>query len=560
MFANMKIGVRLGLGYGLLVVLMAVLIWEGVHGMSGINASLERIVKVNTVRILLANDSENQIATVTLNLRNLINETDTNKHPPMNKIIVDARAKYDEDMKKLMEMTARDDSKSHELFARIKDAQENARLLNNKVVELVAANNKAEAIALLNREAGPAVDKWRELVANLVDHNVERSKMRYAECTEEYVTSRNIMFGVGGAAILIALITSLFLTRSITIPLKEAVGVANRLAAGDLTVEVEVTGEDETGQLLTAMKEMVGKLRQVVGEVFSASDNVAFGSQELSATAQQMSQGATEQAASAEEISSSMEEMASNIRQNTDYAIQTEKISIKSSIAAKDGGKAVVETVAAMKEIATRISIIEEIARQTNLLALNAAIEAARAGVHGKGFAVVASEVRKLAERSQAAAGEISTLSTHSVAIAERAGDMLTKMVPDIEKTSELVQEITASSREQDSGAEQVNKAIQQLDQVIQQNASASEEMASTSEELSSQAKQLQSAISFFDIGNSGLRTAASAGRKSAHKVQIAHSKSSSVAFAPAKRTGGGINLQLGQAGPDHLDDEFEKF
>ena len=478
----------------------------------------------------------------------------------MNKTIVEARAKYNEDFKKLMEMTNKDDTKSHELFTKIKDAQDNARLLDNKVIEFVAANNKVEAIAVLNKEAGPAVEKWRELVANLVDHNMERSKLRYEECVEEYVSSRNIMFGVGGAAILIALITSLFLTRSIIIPLKEAVGVANRLAAGDLTVEVEVTGEDETGQLLTAMKEMVGKLKQVVGEVFSASNNVAFGSQELSASAQQMSQGATEQAASAEEISSSMEEMVSNIRQNTDYAMQTEKISIKSSVAAKDGGKAVVETVAAMKEIASKISIIEEIARQTNLLALNAAIEAARAGVHGKGFAVVASEVRKLAERSQSAAGEISSLSTHSVAVAERAGDMLTKMVPDIQKTSELVQEITASSREQDSGAEQVNKAIQQLDQVIQQNASASEEMASTSEELSSQAKQLQSAISFFDIGSSGLRTAASAGRKPARKVQIAHRKSSSAALAPAKKTSGGINLQLGQAGPDQMDDEFEKF
>jgi methyl-accepting chemotaxis protein len=241
--------------------------------------------------------------------------------------------------------------------------------------------------------------------------------------------------------------------------------------------------------------------------------------------------------------------------------MQTEKISIKSSIDAKEGGKAVVETVAAMKEIATKISIIEEIARQTNLLALNAAIEAARAGEHGKGFAVVASEVRKLAERSQSAAGEISTLSTRSVAIAEQAGEMLTKMVPDIQKTSELVQEITASSKEQDTGAEQINKAIQQLDQVIQQNASASEEMASTSEELSSQAEQLQDSISFFNIGSAGGRrpSAAAARKPAAHKVQIAHARKASP--APVKRSsGGGINLQLGQAGPDHLDDEFEKF
>jgi methyl-accepting chemotaxis protein len=255
-----------------------------------------------------------------------------------------------------------------------------------------------------------------------------------------------------------------------------------------------------------------------------------------------------------------MEEMASSIRQNTDNAMQTEKISIKSSTDAKDGGKAVVETVAAMKEIATKISIIEEIARQTNLLALNAAIEAARAGEHGKGFAVVASEVRKLAERSQTAAGEISSLSTRSVAIAEQAGEMLTKMVPDIQRTAELVQEITASSKEQDTGAEQINKAIQQLDQVIQQNASASEEMASTSEELSSQAEQLQDSISFFNIGNQVRRPSTTATRKPAKKMQIAHAKSS-VAAAPAKRkSGGGVNLQLGNAGPDNLDDEFEKY
>jgi methyl-accepting chemotaxis protein len=251
-----------------------------------------------------------------------------------------------------------------------------------------------------------------------------------------------------------------------------------------------------------------------------------------------------------------MEEMASSIRQNTDNAMQTEKISMKSSTDAKEGGKAVIETVAAMKEIATKISIIEEIARQTNLLALNAAIEAARAGEHGKGFAVVASEVRKLAERSQSAAGEISSLSTRSVAIAEQAGDMLTKMVPDIQKTSELVQEITASSKEQDTGAEQINKAIQQLDQVIQQNASASEEMASTSEELSSQAEQLQDSISFFNIGNQARRPIAGNARKPAKKVQIAHAKNSVI---PAKQSGG-IHLQLGQAGPDHMDDEFEKF
>ncbi|MBI5559081.1 MAG: PAS domain-containing protein, partial [Deltaproteobacteria bacterium] len=257
------------------------------------------------------------------------------------------------------------------------------------------------------------------------------------------------------------------LTRNVG-ALKGITDTAGLVAQGNLMVELKKRSDND--ELMESLSAMVAKLKEVVMEVQAAADNVAAGSQELSATAQEMSQGATEQAASAEEISASMEEMAANIRQNTDNAMQTEKIAVKSSSDAKEGGKAVSETVNAMKQIATKISIIEEIARQTNLLALNAAIEAARAGEHGKGFAVVASEVRKLAERSQSAAGEISKLSTSSVAIAETAGNMLNKMLPDIQKTAELVQEISASSKEQDSGAEQINKAIQQLDQVIQQN------------------------------------------------------------------------------------------
>ncbi|MBJ6725496.1 HAMP domain-containing methyl-accepting chemotaxis protein [Geomesophilobacter sediminis] len=247
---------------------------------------------------------------------------------------------------------------------------------------------------------------------------------------------------------------------------------------------------------------IIRSIRAVVTDVMRASDNVAAGSQQMASGAEELSQGATEQAAAAEEASSSMEEMSSNIRQNADNALQTEKIALKSAADAHESGKAVNQTVLAMREIAGKISIIEEIARQTNLLALNAAIEAARAGEHGKGFAVVASEVRKLAERSQKAAGEISELSSTSVEVAEQAGRMLTEMLPNIQKTAELVQEITAACKEQDAGAEQINKAIQQLDQVIQQNASAAEEMSTTAEELSTQADQLQTSISLLNAGN----------------------------------------------------------
>ncbi|HOW53709.1 MAG TPA: methyl-accepting chemotaxis protein [Syntrophorhabdaceae bacterium] len=288
--------------------------------------------------------------------------------------------------------------------------------------------------------------------------------------------------------------------RRLTTPLKACVSAAQRLADGDLAVDIKTGGSDETGQLLSAMKNMVDNLKSVVQDVNSAAQNVASGSQQMSSSSQQMSEGATMQAASAEEVSSSMEEMSSNIKQNADNAHQTEKIALKAADDAKEGGQAVTETVSAMKEIATKISIIEEIARQTNLLALNAAIEAARAGEHGKGFAVVATEVRKLAERSQTAAAEISKLSGSSVEVAEKAGEMLTRIVPDIQKTAELVQEISAASNEQNTGADQINKAIQQLDQVIQQNASATEEMASTSEELSSQAENLKTAIGYFKL------------------------------------------------------------
>jgi methyl-accepting chemotaxis protein len=305
-------------------------------------------------------------------------------------------------------------------------------------------------------------------------------------------------------AAVIGLIIAFLISIDITRPIAKVVDVAKKMANGDLDISIDIQRKDEVGVLIDAFKQMADKLRNIVVDIRSVSENVASGSQEISSSAQMLSQGATQQASSVEETSASMEEMGSNIQQNADNSQQTEKISLKAANDAENSGKAVTEAMSAMKEIATKISIIEEIARQTNLLALNAAIEAARAGEHGKGFAVVAAEVRKLAERSQNAAGEISELSSTSVNVAERAGEMLTKLVPDIQKTSELVQEISASSAEQNSGVGQIQNAIQQLDSVIQQNASATEEMASTTEELSSQAQQLQETISFFKLDGAG--------------------------------------------------------
>lgn len=305
---------------------------------------------------------------------------------------------------------------------------------------------------------------------------------------------------------LLVILTAVYFTvRSIVNPIKKAVMFAKAISSGNLTISPDaifLKRKDEIGDLARALGNMQNKLQSVVNDVRRASDIVASGSEQMSSSAQQMSQGSTEQAASAEELSSSIEEIGSSIRQNADNALHTEKIAAKAAVDTNDGGQSVVKTVEAMNEIASKIVIIEEIARQTNLLALNAAIEAARAGEHGRGFAVVASEVRKLAERSQIAAADISTLAASSVNIADMAGVKLKKIVPDIRKTAELIQEISAASNEQTKGVEQINIAVHQLDEVIQQNASASEEMSSMAEELSSQAIQLQRTISYFHAGD----------------------------------------------------------
>jgi methyl-accepting chemotaxis protein len=345
--------------------------------------------------------------------------------------------------------------------------------------------------------------------------------------------------------------------------LNAASHVAERISEGDLTVQAKALSEqDMLGQALIRMLE---NLRNTVNEVTAAATQVANGSEELSSTSQQLSQGATEQAASAEECTSSMEEMASSVQQNADNARQTDKIASKAAEDAKCGGDAVNRTVQAMKEVAEKISIIEEIARKTDLLALNAAVEAARAGEHGKGFAVVASEVRKLAERSQTAAAEISRLTTDGVNTAEDAGQLLTKLVPDIQKTAELVREIAAASNEQSTGAGQVNKAIQQLDTVIQQNASASEETASTAEELSNQAEVLQSSISFFKLGTS-------AHAQTVQPRRTVKEKESSTVTAPSPRkdvsralhagksNGATIELGANTGGSDAQDKEFATY
>lgn len=307
------------------------------------------------------------------------------------------------------------------------------------------------------------------------------------------------------SALIIGFVVSILFSRSISSGIEKSLVIAETLSQGKLDVDVDadfLARKDEVGALTRSMNSMVEKLKEVVMTIHSGSDNILSASLQLSSNSQQMSQGASEQASSAEEVSASMEQMAANIQQNTENARIAEKITIAGSESISKGNAAASEAVIAMKQIAEKVSIISDIAFQTNILALNAAVEAARAGEQGRGFAVVAAEVRKLAERSKVAAEEITKLTVSGVKVSEEAGNLLSVIVPEVEKNVRLIQEIAAASIEQGTGSDQVNSAIQQLNQVTQQNAASSEEMATSAEELASQAEQLKEAVSYFQISS----------------------------------------------------------
>jgi methyl-accepting chemotaxis protein len=481
----------------------------------------------------------------------------------------------------------------------------------DKMLALSRQNKNAEAAQVM-KDSKPLYEDMSADALKLVELNVAGGQAASATGDRVYADARALFIGLMIAALAIGIVAALWISRTVTIGLRKVAVAVEAVAIGDLDQEIAATTNDEIKDLIDtvnvmtanlrataaladavadgdltvqpkplsdkdtlglALERMVERLRGVVSDALSASDNVSSGSQELSSASEQVSQGATEQASAAEQASASMEEMASNIKQNADNASQTEKIARQSSKDAELSGEAVARAVEAMRTIAEKITIVQEIARQTDLLALNAAVEAARAGEHGRGFAVVASEVRKLAERSQTAATEIGAVSSETVKAAQSAGDMLTNLVPNIRKTAELVSEISAACREQDIGASQINEAIQQLDKVTQQNASASEQMSATSEELAAQAEELQASISYFRIAQgSAHRAPVVALRPAAKRTTPAKPATQASALSrPAPRRGRGavgaqqalaqgFALDLSQGGADAADDDFTNY
>lgn len=394
-----------------------------------------------------------------------------------------------------------------------------SRIYNNVMVPEMEKINQTlllivpevdESIALYNQlnhlmvnESGVLHKKTRATLAQMVGMSIEASDEQLRKGDMIAISSNSSLMVAIVIGVVLALVLSYIITKVITNGLRRGGLLAELVSKGDLTVTFDndlMVQKDEIGDLARSLQFMVNKLRDVITNVNVGAENIVVASEQMNTASQQMAQGANEQASSAEEVSASMEEMAANISQNTHNAKETERIAIGVSLGIKNVSVSASESLNSIRNIADKISIISEISRQTNILALNAAVEAANAGIHGKGFAVVAAEVRKLAETSKIAADEIVQLASKSVDVTEKAGLLMAQLIPEVEKTALLVQEIASASIEQNSGANQVNSAIQQLNQVTQQNASSSETLATSSEELSSQAEQMKDHISFFKV------------------------------------------------------------
>nr|WP_298102401.1 methyl-accepting chemotaxis protein [uncultured Shinella sp.] len=560
------IKLKLFLTFGFMIAVLLGTAGYGIMSLGGLNTTLGDVLNGPAERLKLAQSLNNlQLQQIRYQKNMLLsaNATETNSYIGQSD---EARKAFDATFE---EVLAKATEQGKVMWNKLAAFTTDFRRDDDRIRTLALAGDMAGATRISTTDARAVTNEIDNLLGEVV--KLEEGRLDEAEVNAQaqYEGTRTLMVAAAAIAVLIAAVAAVWIVFSINRGLSRAATAVQGVADGDLTRFADITSKDEIGDMLGHVNTMIERLRGVVADALSASDNVSSGSQELSASSEQLSQGATEQASSAEEASASMEEMAANIKQNADNAAQTEKIARQSAKDAEASGEAVGRAVGAMRTIAEKISIVQEIARQTDLLALNAAVEAARAGEHGKGFAVVASEVRKLAERSQAAAAEISALSGQTVSVATEAGDMLTRLVPDIRKTAELISEISAACREQDIGASQINEAIQQLDKVTQQNAGASEEMSGTSEELAAQAEELQASIAFFRVDNAGRKEADHAGKLRATAVRMAAPAAAKrPAAVTAHRTttaasktprSNGFALDMSMGGPDADDADFRQ-
>ncbi|MDT3723000.1 methyl-accepting chemotaxis protein [Pseudomonas oryzihabitans] len=521
MLNNLRVSTKLAVGFGVAIFMLLLVMGVAILNMNTMKDSADNMAEFRFPMTVQANTLVRNTLDAGRLIRNLLLVEDEQFKVKTVGDIAKLRAANADILADLQKKIASDEGKQK--LAAVTDARERLQGKYAELFRLLDVDRGAARDYLLNVFA-PNNSELVTALNALNDLQAQRMDEAGDAATAAYLSARNMMIVIGAVAVLVSILLGYLITRSLIRQLggepAYAAEVVQRVAKGDLTVEV-LTREGDTTSMLASVRTMTTTLAQIISDVRSSADGLASASEEVSATAQSMSQASTEQAASVEETSASIEQMSASIAQNTENAKVTDGMAGKAAREAVEGGQSVRDTLVAMKTIADKIGIVDDIAYQTNLLALNAAIEAARAGEHGKGFAVVAAEVRKLAERSQVAAQEIGTVAKSSVALAERAGSLLDEMVPSINKTSDLVQEITAASEEQTAGVEQINSAMMQLSQITQQNASASEELAATSEEMSGQAEQLQQLMEYFTLSDAAA-TSSVAPRQTLKKAALA--------------------------------------